>query len=202
MVLGIILNILFILLILLLIFFLFYILLPSIKSDVSEDVNPIYSEIEKSFVATKEIPVPTSELRAVVLCNPEKSFKNKQLIFNSKHSCSFIANTKNSSSDCAFACIGLGDCVKVCPQGGIFIKNNTAVVSSACIGCGKCVEVCPKGLIKLLPAETKELILCNYNGDSCITSCSHKEKSEKLERTAKNHFKIWDFYYKLIKRTK
>ena len=149
MVLAIIFSILLVLLLLLLIFFLFFILLPSIKSDVSEDVNPVYSEIEKSFISTKEIPVEMSDKRAVVLCNPEKSFEKNTLVFNRRHSCSYIYHSKKSSSDCAFACIGLGDCAKACPQYAIFIKNGTAVVSNACIGCGKCVSLCPKDLIKL-----------------------------------------------------
>lgn len=200
MILALIFSILLVLFLLLLIFFLFFILMPSIKSDVSEDVNPIYSEIEKNFVATSEVPVESSNNKAVVLCNPEKSFTNKLLVFNSKHSCSFIANTKNSASDCAYACIGLGDCAKICPQNAIYIKNNTAVVSSSCIGCGRCIDVCPKSLIKLVPSGTKEIVMCNYQGEECQTSCSHKEKFEKLERITKKHFKIWDFCYKIIKR--
>lgn len=199
MVLAIIFSILLVLLLLLLIFFLFYILLPSIKSDVSEDVNPVYSSIEKNFISTKEIPVEMSDKRAVVLCNPEKSFQNRTLIFNRKHSCSYIYNSKKSSSDCAFACIGLGDCAKACPQYAIFIKDGTAVVSNACIGCGKCVSVCPKNMIKLVSPDTKEIELCSYKENVCITTCSKKGSSEKIERIAKKHFKIWDFCYRIIK---
>ena len=139
-----------------------------------------------------------SEMKAVVLCACEKEFVNKRENFNSEHSCRLINSTNESGIDCKFACIGLGDCAKICPQKAIDIKNHTAIVSSLCIGCGKCVEVCPKKIIKLVPKTTSVITQCGNNYES-LTTCSHKLAEKNLEWKDKKYFKIWLYCYKMFK---
>mgnify|MGYP000872717427 CR=1 FL=1 len=46
---------------------------------------------------------------------------------------------------CDYGCIGLGSCVKVCPEGGISIENGIAHINaSKCIGCGMCAAAVPE----------------------------------------------------------
>ena len=61
-----------------------------------------------------------------------------------------------------FGCMGLGDCVKVCPEGAICIRNGIAHIDTRkCIGCGLCVRTCPRGIIELMADKEKVLLTCN-----------------------------------------
>ena len=202
MILCIILLILIILIVSLLLLFLFYMLFPSIsknQKDVNED--PVISNDEIDYIKPDTEHFVPSDKKAVVLCSNEKnlSFNNER--FNREHTCFMIASMHESGTDCKYACIGLGDCVKVCPQTAIVIKNQTALVTSLCIGCGKCIDVCPKHIITLVPKDTKQISNC-YN---CMTNekndsgCSVTGEEKKLEWNNKKYFKIWAYCYKIFK---
>ena len=63
---------------------------------------------------------------------------------------------------CAYGCLGLGSCVKVCPQGAISIKDGIAVVNPRlCVGCGLCAKTCPKGIIGMHDRSTKVAVRCS-----------------------------------------
>ena len=183
----------------LLILFLFYILFPSIKKnlkDINED--PVISDKEKNYIKPERETFIPEENKAVILCACDKSFKCKKESFNPEHSCFLVNSLSETGTDCKYACIGLGDCARVCPQKAIIMKNRTAIVTSCCIGCGKCVNVCPKNIIKLVPKNTKELVLCT-NEDQDLTTCNSKQKVKKLEWNDKKYFKIWAYCYRIIK---
>jgi len=79
---------------------------------------------------------------------------------------------------CPYGCLGLGDCVDVCPSNAIRIniKNRVAVVDpDRCTGCGLCVKECPRNIISLVPAETKVVFLCSYKD---IRDIPGREKCE------------------------
>lgn len=45
-------------------------------------------------------------------------------------------------------CTGCGECVKICPQQAILLKENKASIESQrCIGCASCIAVCPSSAI-------------------------------------------------------
>ncbi|MDY4222336.1 MAG: RnfABCDGE type electron transport complex subunit B [Candidatus Faecousia sp.] len=63
---------------------------------------------------------------------------------------------------CEYGCLGLGSCVKVCPQGAISIKDGIAVVNPRlCVGCGLCAKTCPKGIIGMHDRTTKVAVRCS-----------------------------------------
>lgn len=65
-------------------------------------------------------------------------------------------------SGCSYGCLGLGSCVKVCPQGAISIRDGVAVVNQRkCVGCGLCAKACPKGIIGMHQRETKLAVQCS-----------------------------------------
>ncbi|MBQ1410131.1 MAG: RnfABCDGE type electron transport complex subunit B [Oscillospiraceae bacterium] len=65
-------------------------------------------------------------------------------------------------TDCDYGCVGLGTCVKLCPEHAITVRDGVAMVNrSRCVGCGLCVKACPKGLITLLPAENRVAVQCS-----------------------------------------
>ncbi len=90
---------------------------------------------------------------------------------------------------CPYACLGLSDCVEICPQGAVSIdpdKNVAIIDPDKCTGCGLCVTECPQDLIELVPAGTKIAFLCNYQPlknipgrERCDLGCIHCRKCFK-----------------------
>ena len=200
MILPIILFIVIILAIAMLVMFSVYILLPSINIQEENSDDPVIPQNSKQSIFTIQ-KIQKTELKAVVLCSCKKSLNLKHSNFNESNTCFMVKNSMGTGYDCPFACIGLGDCMKVCPQTAIIIENNTALVTDNCCGCGKCAEVCPQKLIKLIPALQKTIVLCN-NDNQEYTSCSEIQKEKNIERIEKKDFKIYSKCYKIIKNIK
>lgn len=80
-----------------------------------------------------------------------------------------------SNKLCTYACIGLGNCVKVCQFGAMHIENGVAKVDQTkCVGCGSCAEACPKSIITMLPASQKVFV-----------ACSNKDKGSTVMKVCK-----------------
>ena len=47
------------------------------------------------------------------------------------------------------ACIGCGQCVKLCPRGNIRLENGRAVIGTNCAQCLGCLQFCPTSAISL-----------------------------------------------------
>ena len=80
-----------------------------------------------------------------------------------------------SSKACAYGCMGLGSCVKVCKFDAIKIENGVAVVNpDLCVACGKCVSTCPKKIIDLVPKKKKVKVQCSSKdmGKAVMSVCS------------------------------
>ena len=80
-----------------------------------------------------------------------------------------------SSKACAFGCMGLGSCVKVCQFDAIKIENGVAVVDpEVCVSCGKCVNICPQHIIELVPKKKKVKVQCSSKemGKAVMSVCS------------------------------
>ena len=183
----------------LLLLFVFNVLIPSIKEQTENHSDSVFSELELNFVLPGEEQVAQSDKRAFVMCSPDKKIENAFLQFNPGQSCLLSNEIFHSGNKCSFACIGLGDCVKMCPQEAIFIKNNTAVVSNLCIGCGLCVSACPKGIIKMIDRDVKTYYRCS-NHEHDLAGCSNAKKEETVYRSSKKDFKIWSQCYRILKR--
>jgi len=197
MILSIILLILTVLTIAILLLFLFYILFPSIHNQNKINEDPVISNREIEYIKPEITKKETSDLRAIVLCSCKKSFNRSTDSFNEAYSCAMVNNYSGTGTDCKYACIGLGDCVKICPQQAISIINHTAVVSNLCIGCGKCINVCPLKIIRLIPKDTSEYTICaNKSDEKC--SCTEELKTQKVSWNAKKDFKIWTTCYKIF----
>jgi len=122
-------------------------------------------------------------------------------MFNEQYTCTMAKTVFGSALDCKIACLGLGDCVKICPQEAIKIENMTAVITNNCCGCGKCVSICPQNIIDLIPADTKRMVIC-ANNSSENTSCSKLKSEENINWNDKKDFKIWEYCYRMVKRSK
>ena len=47
------------------------------------------------------------------------------------------------------ACVGCGQCVRLCPRGNIRLENGRAVIGTNCIQCLGCLQYCPTSAISL-----------------------------------------------------
>lgn len=94
---------------------------------------------------------------------------------------------------CAYGCLGLGTCVKVCPFGALSMNEETGlpvVDREKCTACGICTETCPKGILGLVPVSQTTLVACRNHDKGpqvrkvcqagclacglCVRSCPHK----------------------------
>jgi electron transport complex protein RnfB len=92
-----------------------------------------------------------------------------------KH-CRAAATVSGGGKDCAWGCLGLGDCETVCEFGAIHMNGfGLPVVDTAlCTACGDCVAVCPKSLFSLQPISHKLWMACKSQaeGDIAEAQCA------------------------------
>ncbi|BDC93461.1 hypothetical protein [Treponema bryantii] len=201
MILRIILLILFLLLLIMLTFFTLYILIPSINKQDRKNEDPLVPLHLSPVILPEEKKYNPSDKKAYVLCSCHKECNLNRSLFNEEYTCIMAKTVFGSSLDCKYACLGLGDCVKICPQEAIKIENMTAIITNNCCGCGKCVSICPQKIIDLIPTDTKKAVVCgNETGE--MTSCTKLKSEENISWGDKKDFKIWDFCYRIIKRLK
>jgi Na+-translocating ferredoxin:NAD+ oxidoreductase RNF subunit RnfB len=89
--------------------------------------------------------------------------------------CAGAAAVSGGGKGCAWGCLGLADCEKVCDFNAIRMSDTglPIVDVAACTACGDCVEACPKGLFVIQPLAQKLLVQCKnlVLGDDVLESC-------------------------------
>ncbi len=81
-----------------------------------------------------------------------------------------------SNKECTFACIGLGNCTRVCQFDAIHVVDGVAKVNRMrCVGCGACADACPKSIIKLIPESQKVMPACGNHdkGAKVMKMCDY-----------------------------
>jgi electron transport complex protein RnfB len=95
-------------------------------------------------------------------------------------SCRAAAVVSGGGKECAWGCLGLGDCVDVCEFKAIRLDAHGLPVVSAdlCTACNDCVEVCPKQLFSIQPVSRRLWVACRNRADgdvaeaACEVSCT------------------------------
>lgn len=89
--------------------------------------------------------------------------------------CAAAAAVAGGAKGCAWGCLGLADCAKVCTFDAIHMNacGLPVVDPVRCTACGDCVDACPKGLFSLLPEDAHLLVQCKnlINGDEALEQC-------------------------------
>ncbi len=108
---------------------------------------------------------------AVVRCNGTCESRPQKSIYDGAHSCAILAMTAVGFNDCAYGCLGEGDCANACPFGAITMDSETGlpiIDEELCTGCGVCVATCPRSIIELRNKGPR--------GMRVYVACANKEK--------------------------
>lgn len=158
-----------------LLFYLFFFFLPALKLKYEGVTDSLSSEIKFSDEDIYNFVKPDFSQIANVQKEPLDK-DDRRFIYKGEKNCRLFYEVYNSEYKNPRVCIGFGDCVKVCPQEAISIRDNYAEISGMCNGCGKCIDFCPQHLISLVPRLKDD-----------------KESPSK-------DFKFWSSCYKLLGR--
>ena len=107
---------------------------------------------------------------AYVACNGTCGAVERKYDYIGLKSCVAANLSYGGDKFCTFACLGYGDCVKVCPRDAISVSNGVAKVDpQKCIGCGMCVRECPNHIIKLVNDTVKVVVQCSNHDKGAVT---------------------------------
>lgn len=115
------------------------------------------------------------EMSAFVACSGDCNVAIKNVNYVGVQTCAACNALNQGEKACDFACLGYGDCVKVCPYDAIHLVNGIAKVDkSKCVGCGMCVKQCPNHLIKLIPQVNEVVVACSNEHKGAVTRLACK----------------------------
>ena len=112
---------------------------------------------------------------AFIACGGSCSASKAKYNYSGVQSCAGANMLHSGPLECAYGCIGFGDCMRACNFGAITLKESRPVIcEDKCVACGKCVKACPKALISLIPKEHKTTVRCSNRdkGPAVVKSCA------------------------------
>ncbi|MFA5929204.1 MAG: RnfABCDGE type electron transport complex subunit B [Candidatus Margulisiibacteriota bacterium] len=111
----------------------------------------------------------TSKKTAEVACNGGLDSTEKYEYFGVP-TCSAAHLAFSGPKDCRYACLGYGDCFKVCPFGAIYMnkKKLPVIIKEKCTACQQCIKACPKNIIRLTEYLPKHFIYCSSHDKAAV----------------------------------
>lgn len=123
---------------------------------------------------------------ATVRCNGTCQNTSDKMDYQSAKTCKGAKLFFGGKGVCSYGCLGLGDCVAVCPKDAITVADGIAHIDpELCIGCGLCAKTCPNLVIEIVPSDSKVRVTCNSKAKgavamkACKASCIGCKKCEK-----------------------
>ena len=99
---------------------------------------------------------------AIVRCKGDCNTTSYKEEYQGIDSCAAANLLFGGEKACTFACLGYGDCVRVCPNDAISIRDGLAHVDPRkCVGCGLCTRVCPHHVIDIVPDTIRTVVTCS-----------------------------------------
>ena len=107
---------------------------------------------------------------AYVACNGNCGATQRKHDYKGPESCLAANLLYSGDKACSFACLGYGDCVRVCPQNAISLLDGIAHIDPRkCVGCGICARECPNNVIKLINDTTRVVVECSNHDKGALT---------------------------------
>ena len=77
-------------------------------------------------------------------------------------SCRAAALVSGGGKGCAWGCLGLADCERICEFDAIIMDRHDLpqVIDDLCTACGDCVDICPRDLFSLQPMSHHLWVAC------------------------------------------
>jgi len=116
-------------------------------------------------------------LVAKVYCVGDRQNSKVRFSYHGSLSCKHADKVAGGFKACSYGCLGLGDCVKVCPFDAMVMGDQELpeIDPDACVGCGACAKACPRDIIKIIPQDFKYYqVLCSSRerGKAVLSACS------------------------------
>jgi electron transport complex protein RnfB len=125
-------------------------------------------------------------------------------------SCESAAILEGGPYMCAWACVGLGDCVRACPFDALYFADGMVSVNPGkCVSCGQCVKVCPHHILQIIPRRARVTAVCATRDklkavsdvcevgciscSKCIKACPAKAIHMEDNRIEIDHAKCIDY---------
>ena len=106
---------------------------------------------------------------AVIHCYGDCYHTARKMEYEGIRSCAAAQTLYGGAGRCTYGCIGFGDCVAVCPQDAICLKNGIAHIDTRrCIGCGLCAKSCPRGIIELMADVDRVRVTCQNKDKGAV----------------------------------
>lgn len=143
----------------------------------------VAKKVSEYLGVTAEEVVP---MRAIVKCAGTFGHTDYIMDYQGPQSCEACNFFYQGRGSCSHACLGYGDCVRVCQYDAIHIVDGVAVVDrESCTGCSMCAKVCPNNLIDMVPAGSDVYVSCSSTDRGafirkvCSAGCIGCGKCEK-----------------------
>ena len=123
-----------------------------------DDISTLYCPVaggevmkEAATYLGKAAPEKNPQV-ATLRCGGSCQKRQKTNKYDGAESCAVVNAMYVGESDCAYGCLGYGDCAHACIFGAIKMNPETGLIEidpDKCTACGACVKACPKQLIEL-----------------------------------------------------
>ena len=137
---------------------------------------PAGDQANKQIAKTLDLTssISAHKQTAICHCGAKEGEKKASSRYLGPNTCK-AAHLIGGAIDCAYGCLGFGDCIEVCPVGAITLKQGLIHVDiEKCGGCEKCVQACPRNLFEIVPIE-KGLTFYNI-------ACANKDTALEVKK--------------------